>query len=83
MYGDFETSDLKCILDVRPHSVSPWPVSDVSTQLWLDNREHLAGLNSIFSRAMTLVSSLFLRLFGQTLSNAKLNAVRFSPVFPF
>ncbi|VDB98090.1 unnamed protein product [Peniophora sp. CBMAI 1063] len=58
MYGDFETSDLKSILD-----------------LWLDNRDHLAGLQSYFARFMTTMSGLALRMFGQTLSNAKLNAI--------
>ncbi|KAI0031300.1 CFS1-like protein [Vararia minispora EC-137] len=43
--------------------------------LWLDNREHLDGLSSVVSRVMHGVSSLALRLFGQTLSNAKLNAI--------
>ncbi|KAI0312761.1 CFS1-like protein [Amylostereum chailletii] len=58
MHGDFETSDLKGILD-----------------LWLDNREHLSGLHSVYSRVLSTMSSLAVRFFGQTLSNAKLNAI--------
>ncbi|KZV73844.1 hypothetical protein PENSPDRAFT_749873 [Peniophora sp. CONT] len=43
--------------------------------LWLDNHDHLAGLQSYFARVMTTMFGLALHLFGQTLSNAKLNAI--------
>ncbi|OJA20173.1 hypothetical protein AZE42_08159 [Rhizopogon vesiculosus] len=51
--------------------------SDVKTilDLWIQNREHLFGLSSYVNHASVLLSALYVRAFGQSLSNAKLNAM--------
>lgn len=43
--------------------------------LWLENRTHLSSLWSPISRLSSIISALFLRFFGQSLSNARLNVV--------
>ncbi|KIJ10319.1 hypothetical protein PAXINDRAFT_102043 [Paxillus involutus ATCC 200175] len=51
--------------------------ADVKTilDLWIRNREHLAGLSSYTNYASVVLSGLYTRAFGQSLSNAKLNVV--------
>ncbi|OAX30562.1 hypothetical protein K503DRAFT_860993, partial [Rhizopogon vinicolor AM-OR11-026] len=66
MHGDFiaSPSDVKTILDVGLQFAL----------LWIQNREHLVGLSSYVNHASVLLSALYVRAFGQSLSNAKLNA---------
>ncbi|TBU43561.1 CFS1-like protein [Dichomitus squalens] len=44
-------------------------------ELWLDNRESLSGLRSLFSHMQSLASIAFIRFFGQSLTNARLNVI--------
>ncbi|KAK0452035.1 CFS1-like protein [Desarmillaria tabescens] len=43
--------------------------------LWLDNRTHLSELSSFWNRCSVVLSSLYIRYLGQSLSNAKLNVI--------
>lgn len=47
-----------------------------SYQLWLQNRQNLSALTTILSRSASFLSALYVRAFGQSLENAKLNVVR-------
>ncbi len=78
MNGDFQVNNLKMALDVGcfPSFIV---ISQLSlTQLWLDNRTHLGAISSFWNRCSIVLSSLYIRYLGQSLSNAKLNVVRVS-----
>ncbi|KAI0792644.1 cyclopropane-fatty-acyl-phospholipid synthase [Abortiporus biennis] len=47
----------------------------VVMNLWLDNQSNMIGLSSIVSRASSALSSLYITIFGQTKSQARLNAI--------
>ncbi|KAH7883384.1 CFS1-like protein [Phlebopus sp. FC_14] len=51
--------------------------ADVKTilDLWIRNREHLSGLSSYVNHVSVVLSALYVKTFGQSLSNAKLNAM--------
>ncbi|KIP03918.1 hypothetical protein PHLGIDRAFT_94222 [Phlebiopsis gigantea 11061_1 CR5-6] len=51
--------------------------SDVKAvlDLWLQNRQNLSALTSLLSRSASFLSALYVRAFGQSLQNAKLNVI--------
>jgi hypothetical protein len=74
MQGDFETTDLKALLNVGSFRHQIFPGLNLY-QLWLVNRKSLSGLWTIASRVGAAVSAFTLRLFGQNKLNAQLNVV--------
>ncbi len=51
-----------------------WSI-DVAFQLWLENESGIASLNSVFKRFSSAVSGVYIALFGQTLTQARLNCI--------
>ncbi|KAK0448175.1 CFS1-like protein [Armillaria borealis] len=47
----------------------------MALDLWLDNRTHLGAISSFWNRCSIILSSLYIRYLGQSLSNAKLNVI--------
>ena len=48
---------------------------DVVPQLWLENESGMTSLNSIFKRFSSTMSGVYIALFGQSLTQARLNCI--------
>ena len=83
MHGDFSAtpSDVKAVLNVSNGTPTSHAQPDLRhfIQLWLQNRQNLSALTSLLSRSASFLSALYVRAFGQSLQNAKLNVVRHAP----
>ena len=77
MHGDFTAtpSQVKDVLDVSAIVDSLQIAAHGIRQLWLQNRHNLSSLTSVLSRAASIMSAMYVRAFGQSLENAKLNVV--------
>ncbi|SRR6266702_8149444 len=77
MIGDIElkSDNLEGFMSVCVLSLMIlWSV-DVAFQLWLENESGMASLNSVFKRFSSAVSGVYIALFGQTLTQARLNCI--------
>lgn len=65
MEGDFHVSSLKGLLNVR---TPPWPSMQMLTdtfQLWLDNREVMAGFKNIINSICAYYSAVAINTLGR------------------
>ena len=75
MAGDVQVSSLKDFMDVSVAPVMYLTIPDICLQLWLSNRSRMDKFSSTIWRACSAISGLHNGFFGQTHSQARLNAV--------
>ncbi|KAI0069241.1 cyclopropane-fatty-acyl-phospholipid synthase [Artomyces pyxidatus] len=69
LHGDLGFSEAYMVGDVQVDNL------DEVMQFWLDNEAGMDAMTSVFARITSAVSSLSNALFGQSRSNARLNAI--------
>jgi hypothetical protein len=77
MMGDIElkSDNLEGCMSVCVFSLMILRDVDIAFQLWLENESEMACLNSVFKRFSSAVSGVYIALFGQSITQARLNCI--------
>ena len=72
---DLKSDNLEGLMSVCFFTLITLRSVDVVPQLWLENESGMTSLNSIIRRFSSAMSGVYIVLFGQSLTQAKLNCI--------